>query len=262
MKLISWNVNGIRSVSQKGLLEFVKRERPDVLCLQETKAQEKQIVEQDAVPEEYSSAYSSAGKAGYSGVATYIHNKHKNKFSKPLSGIGIKKFDEEGRFLIHRHKQFLLYNVYIPSGTMGDSRQDFKYKFLDAFQRHLTGLPKADFSKLIICGDFNICHREIDIHHPQEAAKRGLSGFLPEERKWLDDFMRLGLVDTFRLINGDIKGVYSWWSFRAGARKKNLGWRIDYFLAAKALAKKVKDARIESAVIGSDHCPIVLEIAV
>jgi exodeoxyribonuclease III len=253
MKLISWNVNGLRSVSQKGFLDFVRKEKPDILCLQETKAQERQINHEDIVPEEYIAAFSSASKAGYSGVATYIHSQHKSEISKPLTGIGIRKFDEEGRFLIHRHKHFLLYNVYIPSGTTGDTRQDFKYKFLDVFRRHLTALPKADFSKLIICGDFNICHRDIDIHHPEEATKRGLSGFLPKERKWLDEFIKLGFVDSFRLINGDVKGVYSWWSFRAGARKKNLGWRIDYFLVAKALAKKVRGAAIESTVTGSDH---------
>ncbi len=260
MKLISWNVNGLRSVCAKGFIDFVLKEKPDLLCLQEIKIQEEQIKPEDMVPPGYSVVFSPAKKSGYSGLATFV--RAENAIPKAVKGIGVKEFDSEGRFLITKHKGMLLYNVYIPSGTMGEQRQDFKYKFLDAFEQHLSGLSKGDFSKLVICGDFNICHRDIDIHHPREAEKRQLSGFLPDERKWMDRFTDLGFIDTFRYVQGEVKDIYSWWSYRAGARKKNLGWRIDYFFTAKALAKKIKRADILSQVPGSDHCPIVLELAV
>ncbi len=261
MKLISWNVNGLRSICQKGFLAFAAGEKPDIICLQETKLQDDQVKEEQMVPPGYCAHFSAAEKRGYSGVATFLTRKMDSSVQRQSKAIGSKRFDTEGRFLITRTKNFILYNVYVPSGTMGDERQSFKYKFLDVFSAHLSSLSKADFSKLIICGDFNICHREIDIHHPAEAEKRQLSGFLPEERKWMENFLRLGLVDTFRLCHGDIKGIFSWWTFRAGARQKNLGWRIDYVFVASALAKKVRKAGIMTKVTGSDHCPVMLDIS-
>ena len=261
MKFISWNVNGLRSVCKKGFTGFVLKKKPDILCLQETKLQDHQIDGSAMVPEGYQSKFASAEKAGYSGVATYLREGLAPKV-KTSSGIGIKKYDQEGRFLISQHKSFLLYNVYIPSGTMGEVRQSFKYDFLDSFRDHLRSLSKADFKRLVICGDFNICHREIDIHHPDQATKRELSGFLPDERKWMDGLLKLGLVDTFRLVNGDLRDAYSWWSFRAGSRQKNLGWRIDYFLVGPGLVEKVKSAEILKAATGSDHCPVTLELEI
>ena len=261
MKLISWNVNGLRSICAKGFLDFVLQHQPDILCLQEIKIQDDQLNPEAMIPPGYEAFFSMAEKSGYSGLATYIRSNGKKSSVKPIRGIGIKKMDSEGRFLITQHQGMLLYNVYIPSGTMGEARQKFKYQFLDAFSEHLSSLSQSDFSKLVICGDFNICHREIDIHHPQQAEKRQLTGFLPEERAWLDSFLELGLIDTFRFKNGEVKGQYSWWSFRAGARKKNLGWRLDYFFCAKALAKKIKSAKILSQVAGSDHCPVLLELS-
>lgn len=256
MKLVSWNVNGIRSARQKGLLDFIVRQKPDILCLQETKAQPERLKENERTFSGYEILFSSAKKPGYSGVATLYRNRLPP--SRAVPGIGIAKYDEEGRFLLTDHGDFLLCNAYFPSGTTGEVRQAFKYRFLDDFLNYLKTLPPRDFDRLIICGDFNICHRDIDIHHPAEAAKRQLSGFLPDERKWLDDFIAAGFVDAFRLIHGDKPGQYSWWSFRAGSRGKNLGWRIDYFMVSTKLASRVKDAAILQAVKGSDHCPLVL----
>jgi len=260
MKLISWNVNGLRSIYTKGFATFVRKEKPDILCVQETKAQEKQLTDSEHSLKDYEPFYSSAKKKGYSGVATYIREHQPHAAKKLRAGIGAKQFDSEGRFLITHHNGLILYNTYFPSGTTGDERQDFKYRFLDRFSKHLTSLPKSQQRKLVVCGDFNICHRPIDIHHPDVAEKREFSGFLPDERKWMDHFTELGFVDCFRLVQGDVKDKYTWWSFRAGSRRKNLGWRIDYFFVSKALAKKVTDAKILNKVTGSDHCPIVLEL--
>lgn len=260
MKLISWNVNGLRAVQKKGFAEFVKKEKPDILCLQETKIGRESLDKVDTSLKGYFSHFSSAVKPGYSGVASYFKDGSKVDEKKIGFGIKEKKFDDEGRFLISHHKDFVLYNIYFPSGTSGEIRQDFKYKFLNKLFKHIEKLPKATRDKLIICGDYNICHKEIDIHHPDKAEKLELSGFLPDERKWMDKFADAGFVDTFRHVNGEKKGIYSWWSYRAGARKKNLGWRIDYFFVADKLKKKIKDAKILTKVEGSDHCPIVLEL--
>jgi len=260
MKLISWNVNGIRSAYRKGLKDFLITEKPDLFCLQEIKAREEDLDDEQKVIDGYDISYFSAKKKGYSGVATFASSKSPFVPKKVQGGIGIEEYDSEGRFLISTHTNFTLYNIYFPSGTTGDIRQDFKYKFLDDFFDHLASLPKAQKERLIICGDFNICHKDIDIHHPKTAEKRQLSGFLPDERKWMDKFVELGFVDTFRHVHGTKPGNYSWWSFRANSRAKNLGWRIDYIFVSSKLADKITNAAILGKVEGSDHCPVVLEI--
>jgi exodeoxyribonuclease-3 len=261
MKLISWNVNGIRAVHKKGFLSFVDQERPDVLSLQEIKIHENQLVEELLPPKGYTRFCSYAEKKGYSGVATYLESAVFHKEEKLQRELGSKQFDQEGRFLVTHIEDIVLYNVYIPSGTSGELRQSFKYSFLDFFLEHLKSLPKAIRKRVVLCGDFNICHRPIDIHHPAIAEKRQLSGFLPEERAWMDTFAGAGFFDTFRYVHGDEKQEFTWWSYRAGARGKNLGWRIDYFFVAEELLPRVKDAGILSSVEGSDHCPLYLELS-
>lgn len=260
MKIISWNVNGLRSILKKGFGEFVESYNPDILCLQEIKIGREQPIPEELRQLGYELVVSAAEKKGYSGVLTFVKEGTPFSAKKSKLGINIAEFDSEGRFAITEHEDFLLYNVYIPSGTTGELRQQFKYDFLEHFLKHLKKLSQGKRKRLVICGDFNICHRSIDIHHPDVATKRQLSGFLPEEREWLDLFIDSGFVDTFRLINGDKKDIYSWWSYRAGSRGKNLGWRIDYLFVAKELSKKVVDASIETSINGSDHCPVTLTL--
>lgn len=260
IKIISWNVNGLRSVFTKGLPEYLAAERPDVLCLQEIKIQPEQLGEIDSLESYGEWHLSSAQKKGYSGVATLLRSEISGDFKLKARGIGRPEFDSEGRVLVLEHPEFLLYNIYFPSGTSGEERQGFKYDFLSALNKHILALSEAERQKLIILGDVNICHREIDIHHPEEATKKKLTGFLPEERAWFDQFLELGFVDSFRLLNGDKPQQYSWWSFRARAREKNLGWRIDYILVAEALKSRVSAAWLSPQVLGSDHCPIGIEL--
>ena len=246
----------------KGLQSFVAAEQPDLLCLQETKIDHGRVTEKEHL-DGYTLLLSPAAKAGYSGVATYVRND--SPVSQPKSiayGTGDKRFDSEGRFLITQHRDFTLYNTYFPSGTTGELRQKFKYKFLDFLFEHLQKLSAKDRGRVIVCGDFNICHKPIDIHHPEVAEKRELSGFLLPERQWMDTFAELGFIDSFRHIHGDVSGQYSWWTFRAQARQKNLGWRIDYFFVGKALAPLIANAALLTAVRGSDHCPVTLELSI
>lgn len=260
MKIISWNVNGLRSVISKGLAKFIEQERPDILCLQETKISPEVVESLDKykLPGEWT--YSHAIKKGYSGVATAVIRKTNSKITTRISGVGDRLLDQEGRILISTHKEFTLYNVYFPSGTSGEIRQNLKYRFLNKFKKKLAALPSRELNKLIICGDFNICHKEIDIHHPIEATKRKLTGFLPDERKWMDEFAAIGFTDTFRKFHSNLPYQYTWWSSRSGARKKNLGWRIDYFFVGKNIAKRLRDAKILADVQGSDHCPTLISL--
>ncbi len=259
MKLISWNVNGLRAVHKKGFNEFLASEPSDILCLQEIKIQHGQLGEELEPPATHARLCTHAEKKGYSGVATYLDKSLSLKDKKTKHGIG-STLDHEGRFVITEVEDIILYNVYVPSGTTGEERQNAKYEFLDEFLEHLKALPKKERERVVLCGDFNICHKAIDIHHPKTAEKRELSGFLPEERKWLDSFLEAGFVDSFREIHPDAPENYSWWSYRAGARGKNLGWRIDYFFVAAALRSRVKNAGILNSVMGSDHCPIFLDL--
>lgn len=260
MKLVSWNVNGLRSAFSKGFTATLQHLAADLVCLQETKVLPEQLAPEQLTPLDYSLTINPATRRGYSGVGIYARGPWSSATAL-RTGLGEKRFDDEGRFLIADHGSFLLYNIYFPSGTSGDERQGFKYEFLDHLLDHLRQLDDATRRRLVICGDFNIAHTAFDIHHPREAERRGLSGFLPEERKWMDTFAELGFVDTFRLIHGNDSRRYSWWTYRANAREKNLGWRIDYIFVGSGLVEHVRNADIHEAILGSDHCPVSVELA-
>lgn len=252
MKLISYNVNGIRSAINKGFVDWLKKENPDVIGLQEIKAQEKDI--NPAIFEDlgYELYWFPAVKKGYSGVAIFT----KVKPQSVKYGMGLSKYDDEGRLIQLDFEDFSFLSSYFPSGTTGDVRQDFKYEFLDDIYGYMQDL-RRERPKLILSGDYNICHKPIDIHNP--VSNKNSSGFLPEERAWMDKFTGSGFIDTFRHFNQD-PHQYTWWSFRANSRAKNLGWRIDYHMATQEMQNKLKSAVILPDIIHSDHCPIGLEI--
>jgi len=252
MKIISFNLNGIRSAINKGLYEWLEHEKPDVLCVQEIKALPEQIDVIKFKELGYNSYIHSAQKPGYSGVAVFS----KSKPNLVKSGIGIPEFDKEGRLLRLDFGNLTIINSYFPSGTTGDVRQEVKMAYLKAIQVFVDNL-KRDRPNIIVSGDYNICHKEIDINNPKN--KKGVSGFLPEEREWVTKFLESGFIDSFRAFDQS-PNKYSWWSYRAGARKKNLGWRIDYHMASEPLRDKLSGASILSGVVMSDHCPVVVEI--
>jgi exodeoxyribonuclease-3 len=241
----------------------VRELAPDVICLQEVKAFEKDVPSlSDDLPD-YSVAFSSAEKPGYSGVATFVKKSRGITAETLRTSLSKERdlFAREGRILVTEIESLLLYNLYFPSGTSGDHRQVEKYRFLDLLLAHLTSLPAHDMRRVILCGDFNICHKEIDIHHPKEAEKRKLTGFLPEERAWMDRLVEAGFVDSYRSMHPTTAGEYSWWTYRAGARGKNLGWRIDYQFLAGPLATRINKASLLTTVQGSDHCPTLLSLS-
>jgi exodeoxyribonuclease-3 len=254
MKLLSWNVNGIRAADKKGLFKWFKRENPDVLCLQEIKAQKEQLPSHLRNAPNYHLYINSAEKKGYSGVATYAKQ-------KPLdvqTGFGIEKFDMEGRILITEYAKFVLFNIYFPNGKKNQERLDYKLDFYDTFLAYADNL-KAKGKNIVVCGDFNTAHKEIDLARPKENEK--VSGFLPVERAWIDTFIDHGYVDTFREFNKQPE-QYSWWDMKTRARERNVGWRIDYFFVNKEFMKHVKNAFIMQDIMGSDHCPVGIEIEV
>ncbi len=251
-KIITYNVNGIRSAMGKGLLEWIKASNPDVICFQELKAEPSQIDVTVFEKMGYNHYWYPAQKKGYSGVAILS----KQKPTHVEYGCGTKIYDDEGRILRADFGAVSVMSVYHPSGSSGEERQAFKMKWLDFFQKYIDNLKK-DYKNLIICGDYNICHQAIDIHNPKSNANS--SGFLPEEREWIDGFMKSGFIDSFRFFNKEPHN-YSWWSFRANARAKNLGWRIDYNLVSNNLESKLKRAAILPEAKHSDHCPVMLEI--
>jgi len=252
MKIISYNVNGIRAAETKGLSEWLIETSADIICLQETKAQPEQIDTNTYEKAGYNVYLNSAQKKGYSGVALISKIKPK----KISYGMGIEKFDVEGRIIKADFKDFTQISVYIPSGSMGDLRQDFKIEFLYAFSKYISNVLNEQ-PNLIVSGDYNICHKPIDINHPERH--KNSSGFLPEEREWFDSFIDLGMNDSFRMFNNQ-PNQYSWWSYRQRAREKNLGWRIDYNMASNAIKNKVLGATILSSIVHSDHCPVVLDL--
>lgn len=254
MRILSWNVNGIRAADKKGLFELLRKESPDVLCLQEIKASQEQVPPHLRNCPGYYIYWKSAERKGYSGVATYT----KIKPIEVKTGFGIEKFDSEGRILITTFPSFILFNIYFPNGKQSQERLDYKLKFYDTFLDYADEL-KLKRNNIVVCGDFNTAHNEIDLARPKENEK--ISGFLPIERAWIDRFIDHGYVDTFRHFNKE-PNQYSWWDLKSRARERNIGWRIDYFFVNKEFMPHVKKAFIQQSVMGSDHCPVGIEINV
>jgi exodeoxyribonuclease-3 len=255
LKLISWNVNGIRAAVRKGFNDFVKEASPDILCLQEVKAKEEQglpILENHK--DTYNIRWNAAKRAGYSGVATFSKPDHiKTEF-----GFDIPEFDDEGRVILSEYEKFYLFNIYFPNGQRDAERLDYKMRFYDAFLELSDELKKSG-KAVITCGDYNTAHKEIDLKNPKANEKN--SGFLPIERAWMDKMISHGYVDTFRMFSSEAD-QYTWWTYRMNARERNVGWRIDYFFIDEAHKDMVKDAFILPDVFGSDHCPLGIELDV
>ncbi len=250
--IATYNVNGIRSALSKGLLDWLNATNPDMLCLQELKSQEDQLDLDLFRQLGYEAYLFPAEKKGYSGVG--ILTKHKP--DRVLKGLGHDLYDYEGRSIRLDFGDWTLISTYFPSGSSGDDRQSVKMEFLEHYQNYIYELKK-ERNNLVICGDFNICHRPIDIHNPISNAKS--SGFLPEERAWMEQFLNNGFIDTFRHLNKE-PHHYTWWSFRAGSRGKNLGWRIDYACISENMKDKLNRAVILPEAKHSDHCPVLIEI--
>jgi exodeoxyribonuclease-3 len=251
MTIISYNVNGIRAAVNKGFIDWLKSANPDVICLQEIKALKEQLDLDIFTEAGYQYNYwFSAQKKGYSGVAILC----KTKPNHIEYGTGIASMDFEGRNLRVDFDEVSVMSMYLPSGTNSE-RLDFKFNYMDEIQEYLTTL-RSSVPNLVVCGDYNICHEEIDIHNPK---MKNVSGFLPEEREWLGRFINSGFIDSFRHLNNDSQ-QYSWWSYRANARANNKGWRLDYAMVANSLQENIKRAVILSDAVHSDHCPILVEI--
>lgn len=252
MKILSWNVNGLRAILKKGFLDWLLKEQPDILCIQETKAHEEQLPEEVRKIEHYHTSFTSAERKGYSGVALFT----KEQPETLQEGFGIPKFDAEGRIQIATYGDFMLFNVYFPNGKQSEERLKYKMDFYDAFLVHVDELIKKG-KRIVVCGDVNTAHKEIDLARPKENEKA--SGFLPEERAWIDKWISHGFVDTFRVFTSD-GAHYSWWDYKSRARERNVGWRIDYFFISDNLRKHLEFAFIMPEVMGSDHCPVGIEL--
>lgn len=252
MKIITYNINGLRAAIKKGFPQWVKATDPDIICLQEIKSTPADFKEDVFAPLGYKCYWNPAIKKGYSGVAIFSKIEPKNF----CIGCGIDKYDVEGRVIRLDFDDFSIINVYMPSGSSGQHRQAFKFEWLNDFYNYINDL-KIEIPNLIICGDYNICHQAIDIHNPKSNANS--SGFLPEERAWMEKFFCNGFIDTFRYFNREPHN-YTWWSYRAGARKKNLGWRIDYHAVTLTMESRLKRSVILKEAVHSDHCPVLLEI--
>lgn len=257
MKITTWNVNGLRAALGKGALDWLDQHQPDVLCLQEVRAQPDQIAEnhRQALDERFPhAAWNPAARHGYSGVATFCRR-------PPVEiwlGLGDDRFDSEGRVIVSRFPGFLLYNIYFPNGGQDNARVPYK---LDFYARllEICGELHARGERIVICGDFNTAHRPIDLKNPRE--NEGNTGFLPEEREWIDRYLEHGFVDIYRQLYPE-RVQYTWWTFRMNARARNIGWRLDYFLISPQLAPQVDDVIIHDQVLGSDHCPVTLSIEI
>jgi exodeoxyribonuclease III len=254
VRVLCWNVNGIRAIDRKGFLAWFYQEIPDILCLQEIKALPGDIPSSIENPEGYYAYWSAPQRKGYSGVATLS----KEKPIEISTSLNNERFDIEGRVIISRYPQLTLFNVYFPNGKASVERLRYKMDFYKTFLSFIDTLQKKG-EKLVVCGDFNTAHKEIDLARPRE--NKDISGFLPMERAWIDELIAHGFVDIFRYFNKDPNN-YTWWSMRTRARERNTGWRIDYFFVSKNLLDSVIKASILSQVMGSDHCPIEIKLLV
>lgn len=252
-KVISWNVNGLRAVHKKGFLDWFAGENPDILCLQETKAHPEQLPEEVKSVAGYSSYFSTPERKGYSGVGVYS----KTAPESVQYGLGSERFDSEGRTIVADFGDFVLFNIYFPNGKRSAERLSYKMDFYAEFLEQVDKRT-AEGRNVVVCGDLNTAHKEIDLARPKENIK--VSGFLPEERSWMDEFIGHGYVDTFRIHNQE-PGNYSYWDQMTKARDRNVGWRIDYFFVDQGFANKISGAFILPEVMGSDHCPVGIEIS-
>ena len=250
-RIISWNVNGVRAAARKGMLEYLQQEQPDVLCLQETKAQRSQLSDDLVHPPGYHSFWASAERKGYSGVAVYSRERPLN-----VDIMNEPRFDCEGRVLALEYPRFLLISAYFPNSQDGGKRLDYKLDFAESMHSLCNRLV-AEGRNIVLCGDFNVAHRPIDLENP--AANETNAGYLPEERAWMDRFTADGYLDTFRLFHSEPRR-YSWWSYRFNSRARNIGWRIDYHCVSESFRGAVVDAEIQHDVEGSDHCPVSLTL--
>jgi len=253
VKIISWNVNGIRAIEKKGFLGWLNKENPDILCVQETKCHPEQLTDNLLKPNQYKTFWSAGEKKGYSGVAVFAKKEPENISTK----IGKKEFDCEGRNLILDFGEFVLFNIYFPNGGAGNKRVPYKMKFYDQFLKVVKSFQKKG-KNVVICGDVNTAHTEIDLARPKNNQEN--TGFLPEERAWITKFTKEGYVDTFRQFYPHESGHYTYWDYKTAARTRNVGWRLDYFFVNEEFLPKVKSSFIFKDVLGSDHCPIGIEI--
>ncbi|MFA5262137.1 MAG: exodeoxyribonuclease III [Candidatus Omnitrophota bacterium] len=253
MKILSWNVNGLRAVEKKGFLQWLQKESPDILCIQETKCHPDQLAKNLLSPPGYRTFWSAASKKGYSGVAVFTKRNPKSVSAK----LGREEFDREGRHLILDFGSFVLFNVYFPNGGAGNKRVPYKMKYYNKFLKVVVALRKKR-KNIIICGDVNTAHTEIDLARPKENQEN--TGFLPEERAWISRFISYGYVDTFRHFHPQEPAHYTYWDYKTGARARNVGWRIDYFFVDDDLLPNVKSSFILKNILGSDHCPIGIEL--
>ena len=252
MKIFSWNVNGMRAAIKKGLLDWIKEEQPDILCIQESRATKDQLPKKALDIDGYEFFINPGEKKGYSGTAVY----YKKKPNRILTGLPDEKFNHEGRTTILEYDDFVLFNIYFPNGKSKKERLDFKMDFYDEFLRYSNEL-KSEGKSVIACGDYNTAHKRIDLKNDKSNEK--YSGFLPMERKWIDEYIENGYIDTFRHFHPE-KVKYSWWTYRFNARKNNAGWRIDYFFVSNNLIENVEEAEIHNDVYGSDHCPVSIKL--
>ncbi len=249
MKLISWNVNGIRACLNKGFMDFFEKENADIFCVQETKMQEGQI---ELILEGYYQYWNSAQKKGYSGTAIFTKE-------KPINvsyGIGIEEHDKEGRVITLEYEKFYMVNVYTPNSKRELERLEYRMIWEDEFRKYLLKLNKI--KPVIMCGDLNVAHKEIDLKNPKTNHRN--AGFTDEERNKMTKLLESGFTDSFRYLYPNKENIYSWWSYMFHAREKNVGWRIDYFIVSKTVEKQIKEANIYTEILGSDHCPVGLEI--
>lgn len=252
IKLVTWNVNGIRASYEKGLNTFVQTKRPDILCLQETKAHKEQVnADMQSLGYDFH-FWSSAERKGYSGVATFAKEAPK----KVITTLDNPDYEKEGRVVWSQHKEFDLYNIYFPNGGSGEERHYFKQKFLKELLSHLK-FEMRKGKQIVVVGDYNVAHQEVDVHDPVRLSKE--SGFLPEEREWFNQFLKAGFIDCYRQLHPTEKDIYSWWSYREMSRARNKGWRIDYICMTQGLSKNLVACDVLMDQVGSDHCPVIVE---